>query len=180
MIELYQIKNKNVYPIFKNGRSSVIEYADQNNVEPYSIGTYNSCQNITVYIREPFERFVSGVHSFIEWSRLDNPKLDDNTCLWMIEKGKLVDEHFTQQWHWIKNLAQYYKNNITLEPVSNLYSLIPDRYQPAGKHIPKITFVQEQKIKQIKFDLSKDYNIWNNYLNTTHNIKEFIDVLSKN
>ena len=31
----------------------------------------------------------------------------------MIEKGKLVDEHFTQQWHWIKNLAQYYKNNIT-------------------------------------------------------------------
>jgi hypothetical protein len=98
----------------------------------------------------------------------------------MIEKGKLVDEHFTQQWHWIKNLAQYYKNNITLEPVSNLYSLIPDRYQPAGKHIPKITFVQEQKIKQIKFDLSKDYNIWNNYLNTTHNIKEFIDVLSKN
>ena len=47
-----------VYPIFKNGRSSLKEYAEKNNLNILKNKKISSLKKITVFLREPKERFI--------------------------------------------------------------------------------------------------------------------------
>jgi hypothetical protein len=54
----------NIYPIYKNGRSSLTQYAEKNNLPIIKNKEISLLDNITIYIRDPLSRFVSGVHTF--------------------------------------------------------------------------------------------------------------------
>ena len=74
MIQVIQIKEDLfVYPIFKNGSSSLKQYAKRNKCKMLFNEQVRRCETITTYIREPKERFIAGVHSYIAFERRKDP-----------------------------------------------------------------------------------------------------------
>lgn len=102
-----------VYPIFKCGSSS-IKGANPKYVSPRHI---RQLQQVDVYLREPLDRYVSGVQT---WLR-NNPDLDRETALSMISHYMFLDRHFALQFHWLANLARHAPNCwITLNNIDDL------------------------------------------------------------
>lgn len=91
-------KDRYVYPIYKNASSSLFESAKAT----LNTDTIRQLEHIEVFVREPFERYVSGVQTYL---RL-NPHLDRATALSMIDEYLFLNRHFTLQFHWIVNLMR--------------------------------------------------------------------------
>lgn len=120
-------KDLHVYPIFKNGRSSVKIYAKANNCATYTDHQLSRLDLITVYLRTPRQRFASGVNTYLYLesdSHLDVKLLDS------IERGDTVNKHFVPQYVWLLQLYKHYKGAVNLKPVGHLYDLIPNRDGP--------------------------------------------------
>ncbi len=153
-MERYMIKvlellpGKFVFPIFKNGLSSIEAFAKEKNIKWLINEQLEKLPMITLFLREPHERFVSGVHSFIEFEKRKNKDIDYETMLHCIENHSVVNEHFMPQFFFIRNLMKYYSGMIELRGVSELREWIPNRNKPA---IPEITETQRQKIEKIKY-----------------------------
>lgn len=97
---VYEVSpNRYVYPIFKNGSSSLIKGARQLNYRELE-----KIQTVEVFLREPFERYVSGVQTYLR--QLD-PKQDRDTVLTMIGQFLFLNRHFTLQFHWLMNFARH-------------------------------------------------------------------------
>ena len=88
-----------IYPIYKNGSSSL--RADHPDLVPRD-QLQNRVAQVQVYVREPFERFVSGVQTYLK----NNPHLDRATALTMIDQYLFLDRHFALQFHWLVNLVR--------------------------------------------------------------------------
>lgn len=149
MIRLVEIKHTFVFPIFKNGNSSIEHYAKEKNCRRLFKEQCKRAKSVTVFLRNPAERFISGVHSFIEFERRKNKKLDYDTMLYAIENYGVENEHFLPQYFWLEKLHEYYKGELIIKSIEDLYSLIPNRNAPA---IPKITKEQKNKISKIQYD----------------------------
>ena len=50
MIKVYTIKGKNIFPIFKNGRSSVMAYSKDNYIRPLINAQINRVDTVTMYL----------------------------------------------------------------------------------------------------------------------------------
>lgn len=138
-----------VYPIFKNGRSSLIEYANKNNLPSLENKEILNLKKITVFLRSPEERFVSGVHTFFY---LTNQSIDENT-LKKIENFDIINRHFVPQYLWLLHLYKYFKGIIEVKSVRELYALIPNRDGPwtgNTKIWKAITQEEKNKILSIK------------------------------
>jgi len=150
------LPNKFVFPIFKNGKSSIETYAEQHRIKWLFNEQIKKLKEITVFVRQPKERFVSGVHSFIEFERRKNKNLNYKTILYFVENNMLINEHFMPQVFWIKNLSKYYSGTILIKNVEELYQWIPNRNYPG---IPKITENQKNMISKIEYKNLKYDNI---------------------
>ena len=172
MIKIVKIKDQFIYPIFKNGKSSIEMYANDNNCKWLINSQCKRADCITVFVRQPKERFISGVHSFIEFERRKNNNLDYETMLYAIQNYGVTNEHFEPQFFWIKRLAKYYDGHINLQDVGKLLELIPNRDRP---RIPNIT--PEQKNKIVKIQLGYfifDTMLFDKYLGEKIKIAELI------
>ena len=136
------------YPIYKNGRTSLWEYATDNNCKTFINKELAKLNHIIVYLRKPKERFISGVHTYLEFENL-GPQED--TVLKQIEEMTICDRHFVPQFIWLIHLSKYFKGTVRIDSVSELYQAIPNRGSPP---IPEITNKRKQKIKKIN---SKNY-----------------------
>lgn len=97
--EVLQLEaNRYVYPIFKNG-SSTLHALNLKRVSDLS-----SLEVIDVIIREPYERFYSGVNTYIQ--HLDS-SLDKNTALFFINNYLFLNRHFCPQFYWLVNLKRF-------------------------------------------------------------------------
>jgi len=146
MLEVYPIKGKNIYPIFKNGRSSVLAFSKTNNIRPLINTQINRVETVTVYLRDPKERFTAGVHSFIEFERR-KAVVDYDTALHFIGSHGVTNEHFEPQFNWIERLATHFGGKLELLSVSDLLQHIDNRDRPA---IPEITEEQKDKINKMQ------------------------------
>lgn len=163
MIRVVEINGAFIFPIFKNGKSSIEAYAEQHRIKWLFNEQTKKLQEITVFVRHPKERFVSGVHSFIEFERRKNKNLNYETILYFIENNMLTNEHFMPQVFWIKNLLKYYSGTISIKNVEELYRWIPNRNRPG---IPKITEDQKKKISTIEYkNLKYDNILFEKYVN---------------
>lgn len=172
MIRLIEIKNTFVFPIFKNGKSSIEHYAKENNCRWLFEGQCKKAESVTVFLRNPAERFISGVHSFIEFERRKNKKIDYDTMLYAIENYGVMNEHFLPQYFWLEKLHKYYKGELIIKSVEDLYIFIPNRNAPA---IPKITEEQKNKISKIKYDnLKYDNFLFASCVGLKINIKDLL------
>lgn len=108
-------KDRYVYPIYKNASSSLFETASAT----LNIDTIRKLKYVEVFVREPFERYVSGVQTYLR----HNPHLDRATALSMIDEYLFLNRHFTLQFHWIMNLVRFNPTVwMTFKPMAELNS----------------------------------------------------------
>lgn len=169
--------NEIVYPIFKNGYTSLRMFSFQNQCKVYSNSDLNKLKEITVFLRNPIERFLSGVNTVIEMENI----LDIPSFLKDINEFKFIDRHFVPQICWLFHLSKYYKGDIKLRSVKELFDIIPNRNSPG---FPKITNERKNLILSINTNryTEIDQLLQKKYLNSTVSIvtvtKEFKNVLS--
>lgn len=107
--------NRYVYSIFKNGSSSL----RKSNFRRLNSDEIAELTDIEVFVREPFERYVSGVQTYLQ----HNSHLDRTTTLTMIDEYLFLNRHFALQFHWIMNLMRFNPGvQMTIRPVSELES----------------------------------------------------------
>jgi hypothetical protein len=101
-----------VYPIYKNGSSSLYEsgfrLVEHDELKDISV--------IDVYVRNPYDRFVSGVNSYLQY----NSGLDRATALYFITNYLFLNRHFCPQFHWLVNLQRFTKAKIRINPLDSL------------------------------------------------------------
>ena len=168
-------KNLNIYPIFKNGRSSLTVYAKDNNLPVVKNKDISGLTDITVYIRDPIERFISGVHTFFYLNQLKINDLD----LKKIDNFENINRHFMPQSIWLLHLYKFYENDISLKDVKEVYNLIPLREGPwYNNTIPWTPITEEQKNQIKKLNHKKftdiDYRVLNKYLDKKINLKKIV------
>lgn len=105
-----------VYPIFKNGSSSLFR-ANYSRLE-----TLSECKVVDVLIREPYQRFYSGVNTYINNM---GPGVDQSTALQFVKKYLFLDRHFCPQFFWLLNLRRFTDAKIKLIPFEDISSLTP-------------------------------------------------------
>ena len=164
------------YPIFKNGRSSLTTYAGRNNLTLLKNKEISNLKKITVFLRSPKERFVSGVYTFFYLT--NNQSVDENT-LKKIESFDIIDRHFVPQYLWLLHLHKYFKGIIEFKPVLELYKLIPNRDGPwTGNPTPWKAITQKDKDKILSIKHKKyievDNKIIKKYMNQSVELEKLI------
>lgn len=164
------------YPIFKNGRSSLTMYAGTNNLPLLKNKEISNCKKITVFLRSPIERFVSGVYTFFYF--INNQAIDENT-LKKIENFEIINRHFIPQYVWLLHLYKYFRGTIEFKPVLELYNLIPNRDGPwTNNPKPWKVITQEEKDKILSIEHKKyieiDEKIIKKYMNQSVELKTLV------
>jgi hypothetical protein len=165
------------YPIFKNGRSSLTIYAKKNNLTFLKNKEISNIKKkITVFLRCPEERFISGIYTFFY---LTCDQLIDENILKKIEKFDIIDRHFIPQYIWLLHLYKYFKGNIEFKPISELYNLIPNRDGPwTGNPKPWLPLSQKEKDKILSIEHKKyievDKKIIKKYMNQSIKLEKLI------
>jgi len=152
-----------VYPIFRVGRTSLLSACDHKYVNQ----EIDSCANIDVMIREPEERFRSGVNEYCTQN-----KKDVLETYKLIERGKLYDRHFTPQFMWLFHLYKFYKGFITVRPFSYIKNYTDIHM---AKSVSNVTIPVCESFVAVDRPLTKYYN---QTVNISYLIKRYRNVLS--
>ena len=104
-----------VYPIFKNGSSSIREHAAQQNFKVLINEQIKKLSTIDVILRDPTTRFISGVNTFVYNVKRDNPNLDSDTIIYFAENYLFLNRHYAPQLSWVLNLKKYLHVNTKLK-----------------------------------------------------------------
>ena len=159
--KVVKIKNEYIYPIFKNGSTTL-----HNNAEKvYKNNELKKLKEITVYIRNAKDRFTSGVNTYAE----QNNK-EIKTVIKQISDNKLCNRHFAPQFIWLFHLYKYFRGTINLKPLEQLQLEKANQ----SKNITKITDVNNYLLVDNK--LIEKYNNKSTALKII--IEDLIHVLS--
>jgi hypothetical protein len=96
-----------VYIIFKNGHSSFFTPQKTNNWQIRINEQIRRITTIDVIIRNPQDRLISGINTFIQHTLRDNPSLDSATVEWFALNYIALNRHYASQFAWLLNLARY-------------------------------------------------------------------------
>lgn len=159
-----KVKNFIIYPIFRSGWTSLTYVA----TKTYTNKEIAVFDNINVLIRDPKDRFISGVNYYCQTNNLDVKK----TWL-LISKGKLIDRHFAPQFLWLMHLYKFYKGTITIKPFSSI-----GEFTSVHK---KKNHTKKTAIPLLKKFIDVDNKLMNHYhetINLKTIIKKYKNVLS--
>lgn len=157
-----------IFPIFKNG-SSTLRSLDH---RVLSLEEVKNLKNLTVYVRDPHERFLTGLETYIDW--LD-PELDRSTALWFTSQYLFLNRHIAPQLFWIINLKRFTNATLTLRPMSDLAHL--HVANPSTKTLTKSEVPFNPKLK---FYLEMDEVLTVNLINQTVSFEQIFDILKSN
>lgn len=172
--EVVKIGTEYIFPIYKNGSSSLIRHCNESNGLRLKWSELSSIdENITVIIREPVERLKSGLATVIYNLKTQQPNLDQNTIEFLLKQYLYLDVHYTPQFHWILNLARFINPEIKLHLKSMTY-------------LKKITTLKEAPFKvdevMVSDDLTQDLylqldTILYNQIGNKLTFKEIISII---
>jgi hypothetical protein len=174
--EVIKFSNKlNIFPIFKNGRSSLTIYAGNKNLPIIKNREILKLKDITVYLRDPMERFISGVHTFFYLNQLEI----NEENLEKVDNSEIVDRHFLPQSFWLFHLYKFFKGDVILKDVKEIYDLVPLREGPWTKNpVPWVKLNNQQRKLITRLDHEKftyiDYEVLNKYINKKICLSEII------
>jgi len=136
-----------VYPIYKNGRSSLLRYSNINRCKIIFNEQIRKVHTIDIVLRDPTARFVSGINTFIQIILRDNPGLDSTTVMWFTKNYLFLNRHYSPQYTWLLNLARHLTPDSKLrffdmQEITTItgFNEKPDNIEP----------VNEQLLEQIK------------------------------
>ncbi len=160
-----------VYPIFKNGSTSLAK----SGYPPISNQRLSTIKNVEVYVRDPHDRFVSGVQTYL--SKLDS-KVDIETALYFIEKYLYLNRHFCPQIFWLINLQRFTNASITIKPIESINQITNFNVNQSRRDLDLVKHF-EQKSK-VRFHNEIDEVLTINLLGKTVEFDEIIDLLKQN
>ena len=131
-----------VYPIYKNGYSSLRE----SNFRTLSMTELPLLDTVEIFVREPVERFFSGLSTWIEY----NNNLDKDTLLFMAGHHLFINRHFAPQFYWLVNIRRFTQAKIKINPLEALSTVTnlklnenKNKIQYDIVHFPKVTFYMQ-------------------------------------
>ena len=138
-----------VYPIFKNGSSNLFLAAEANGWRIKLNEQIKHLTDIDIVVRNPEERFISGVNTYVQLTVESNPELDPATVLWFAKNYLFLNKHYCPQFHWILHLSRYTNNEARLNFISmdNIKS-ITSINEPLN--IVAVTPVLQQQLTNLK------------------------------
>jgi len=105
-----------VYPIFKNGSSSLEKESKVQKWKILSNDEISNLKSIDIIIREPDLRLNSGISTYIDKIINENPSINDDIVLYFIKKYGFLNRHYMPQFLWLLHLARF----INKETLMNL------------------------------------------------------------
>lgn len=99
--------DRRIYLIQKNGSTSLRVDAESQGWKIIRNLDIRNLDFIDVYLRDPQERYLSGVNTFIQHLSRDHPWLDRETCLSLATRYLFLNRHYLPQLHWLVNLARF-------------------------------------------------------------------------
>ena len=119
--EVIQVASQQfVYPIFKCGRSSLLWVRKANGwtfVPEQEISKIKT--PIKIFLRDPQQRFLSGVNTYIQHLEQEGNKFDQHTVLYFVNRYLFLNRHYAPQFFWLLNLIRF-SNLDTLVTFCNL------------------------------------------------------------
>jgi hypothetical protein len=109
-----EASQRGIYPIYKNGSSSLIRYARQQGYKTLLNEQIRQISIIDVVLRDPMSRFLSGFNTYVYNTKQENPQLDINTIIYFAENYLFLNRHYAPQLSWIINLSKYTNNQAVL------------------------------------------------------------------
>lgn len=145
-----------VYVIFKNGHSSFYNFIITNPLRVLVNQQIQKLNNIDIIVRDPQDRLISGINTFIQHTLRDNSHLDPLTVEWFALNYFSLNRHYASQFSWLLNLARYSDPHTTLNflpmsAVGDITSLDrkPQGIQPASKElINRINLITNNEMYQ--------------------------------
>lgn len=105
------LHNQWIYLIQKNGNSSLKHQQKRDNLAVFTNNEIRALDHVDVYIRNPRDRYVSGVNTYLQHLQRDHPELDLSTAFWFAKRYKFLNTHYLPQFHWLANLARYLRSD---------------------------------------------------------------------
>ena len=135
-----------VYVIFKNGHSSFLSATRKNKWLIKINQQIQKINTIDVIVRNPKDRLISGINTFIQHTLRDNPELDSTTIKWFSQNYLHLDRHYALQFSWLLNLARYLNTEATLNflPMGEINNITGFNQKPAG-----VQEASEELVKEI-------------------------------
>jgi len=96
-----------IYLIQKNGSSSLRGIARRDNLSVLVNQQLESLKFVDVYVRNPKDRYVSGVNTYLQHFQRDHPDLDPATAFWFAKHYKFLNSHYLPQFYWLVNLSKH-------------------------------------------------------------------------
>lgn len=106
-----------VYPIFKNGSSSLFANKNFRILSPAEV---KNLDVIEVFVRDPHERFLSGVQTYLK--KLPD-HLNKKTMLFVIENYLYLNRHYCPQIYWLLNLQRFTTAKLHIRDMSQLNTI---------------------------------------------------------
>lgn len=103
-----------VFPIFKNGSSSLRAQAKKDNWKILFNEQIQRCDKIEVYLREPESRIASGAGSYYDDMSQWSKGLDPKTIIEFMEQYFFLNRHYLPQIHWLVWLGRYLRSDTVL------------------------------------------------------------------
>jgi len=166
---ILKLQDYYIYPIFKNGSSSL----NQSGYTVVSPDEYADIPEITVFVRDPFERYLSGVNTFVQ----HNPAYHQETLVHIISKNLFLDRHFCLQFHWLVNLQRFTQAPIKLKPMSELNHVIDVHNNVSKNKSFREVFATHNKLH---FYLALDKVLFYDLIGQTVDFKQILTTLKQN
>ena len=140
-----------LYPIFKNGSSTIKVLQKQQNWKVKINEEISKCNCVTVILRDPISRFVSGYNTYLE-NTMKGRKVDLNIAKKMLEQDPFLDRHTTPQYNWISHLAFYISSDtkILIQDMDYLQNISSTKINHRKKF-----YIQQDELES-EFDLQNN------------------------
>ena len=100
-----------IYPIYKNGSSTL------HSLNLKRVDNLKDLEVIDVLIRDPYERFYSGVNTYLKNL---GPEIDRKTALLFVKQYLFLNRHYCPQFYWLVNLRRFTKAKFRLLPFESI------------------------------------------------------------
>lgn len=168
-VNVVEVNDRYVYPIFKNGSTTMLKSDNARVLTPTEI---RDLELIDVYIREPYERFLSGILTYCK-----EYDIDPAQAAKIINRVHFLDNHFCPQLFWVLNLKRFTNADIRINNLDNL---------PTNKKLQNKQTGYDQLNKlfldniDLKFHLELDYVLYENHMDQIVSVDGILETLKSN